>query len=145
MNRQRRTIDELRNKFRNASSHVAKQTGRRVRQLSEVAADRFPDAYQWTKAAAREGSDRALDLAEDGYRIAGRHFNVANRITSNRLRYNVLPALLLAGAAGYLVSYIFHRRRSSSAALPRIERGRGGAIASPEAHAPEQAPSPENS
>jgi hypothetical protein len=136
MNRQRRTIDALRNTFQDASSHVAKNAGRRARQLSAAASDRFPDAYRWTKAAARDGSDRALDLAEDGYRIAGRQFNIANNLTSNRLRGNVLPALLLAGAAGYILSYLFHRNRVSRASLPKFEQARAVAPANGNAASP---------
>jgi hypothetical protein len=142
MKRQRRTIDELRNSLRNASSEVARQAGPRARRFSAMAADRLPDAYRWTKAVAREGSDQAIDLAEDGYRIAGRHFNEANNMASNGLRDSVLPALLLAGAAGYIISYLIHHRRFSRTNLPRLERERYGA--SPSVAPPESRAAPEN-
>jgi hypothetical protein len=114
MNRRRRALDELGGRLWNASSEVADQLGGRARKLSTAASDRLPDAYRWTRSAARDASDGARDLAEDGYRVAGRHFGAANKITSDGLSGNVLPALLLAGAVGYIVSYVVHRRKGLS-------------------------------
>jgi hypothetical protein len=109
MRRRSRPISEFSGRLQNVSRDVANQAGRRATRLSASASDRFPDAYRWTKSAARQASDEGLRLVEDGYRIAGRRFETANKMASDRLRGNALPELILAAAAGYILSYLVHR------------------------------------
>ena len=76
------------------------------------------EAYGRAKDAARGVSGGASTLAEeasaiagDAYDRSGRYLRDANRAVGGQIGDNTLTALLLAGAAGYLLSYIVHSAR----------------------------------
>jgi hypothetical protein len=109
MRHQNRAIGEFSGRLQHVSRDVANRADRSARRLSASVSERFPDAYRWTRSAARKASEEGLRLAEDGYRLAGRRFGTASEMTSDRLRGNILPALMLGAAAGYILSYLIHR------------------------------------
>jgi hypothetical protein len=110
------TIDDVRGRVRGASDDLSEFAESQARRLSATAGDRLNDAYSQVRHAARGASEGAFDVAGDAYDRGGQYLQSVNKMTADRLGDNVLPALLLAGAAGYALSYIVHRRQATSRA-----------------------------
>jgi uncharacterized protein YjbJ (UPF0337 family) len=110
--------DELGGKIQNASGDVADYAKNQAGKWSSTAEESVNDAYGRAKDAARGLSggasalaDGASALAGDAYDRSGRYLRDANRAVGGQIGDNTLTALLLAGAAGYLLSYILHSGR----------------------------------
>jgi hypothetical protein len=112
--RAKAAVDELGGKIQNVSGSVADYAKNQARRLSATAEDSLHDAFGQAKEAARGASaiaGEASALAGDAYDRSGRYLRTANRAIGGQLGDNTLTALLLAGAAGYLLSYFVHSGR----------------------------------
>jgi uncharacterized protein YjbJ (UPF0337 family) len=116
--RMKATVHELSDKIQDASGGVADYAKGQTKKLSASAEGPIHEAYGQAKDAARGVSDGASALAEgasavagNAYDRSGRYLREANRAVGGQIGDNTLTALLLAGAAGYLLSYIVHSGR----------------------------------
>jgi uncharacterized protein YjbJ (UPF0337 family) len=97
-------------RIQNASSSVADYAKLQAKGLSAKADGSIENGYARAKDAARNVSDSASSLAADAYDRSGQYLRDGNRLVARQVGDNALSALLLAGAAGYLLSYIVHAR-----------------------------------
>ena len=104
-------VEEMGDKIRDASSGVADYAKTQAKEFSARAEGPIQDAFGQARHAARNISDGASNLAEGAYDRGGRYIRDSNRLVSSQIGDNTLSALLLAGAAGYLLSYVVHARR----------------------------------
>jgi uncharacterized protein YjbJ (UPF0337 family) len=102
--------EEMGGRIQNASSGVADYAKSQAKGLSAKAEGSIENGYARAKDAARNVSDSASSLAADAYDRSGQYLRDGNRLVARQVRDNALSALLLAGAAGYLLSYIVHAR-----------------------------------
>ena len=116
--RMKATVHELGDKIQDASGGAADYAKSQGRKLSASAEGSIHEAYGRAKDAARGVSGGASTLAEEASAIAGdpydqsgRYLRDVNRAVGGQIGDNTLTALLLAGAAGYLLSYIVHSGR----------------------------------
>jgi uncharacterized protein YjbJ (UPF0337 family) len=112
--RAKAAVNELGGKIQNASGNVADYAKIQARRLSASAEDSLHDAFGQAKEAARGASaiaGEASALASDSYDRSGRYLKKVNRAVGGQIGDNTLTALLLAGAAGYLLSYFVHSGR----------------------------------
>jgi uncharacterized protein YjbJ (UPF0337 family) len=116
--RMKATVHELSDKIQDASGGVADHAKSQAKKLSTGAEGSIREAYGQATDAARRVSGGASTLAEeasaiagDAYDRSGRYLQNANRAVGGQIGDNTLTALLLAGAAGYLLSYIVHSGR----------------------------------
>jgi uncharacterized protein YjbJ (UPF0337 family) len=116
--RMKATAHELSDKIQDMSGGVADQAKTQVKKLSASAEGPIREAYGQARDVAREVSGGASAVAEgasalagDAYDRSGRYLRDANRALGGQIGDNTLTALLLAGAAGYLLSYIVHSGR----------------------------------
>jgi uncharacterized protein YjbJ (UPF0337 family) len=116
--RMKAAVHELGDKIQDMSGGVADQARSQVRKLSASAEGPIREAYGQARDVAREVSGGASAvaggasaLAGDAYDRGGRYLRDANRAIGGQVGDNTLTALLVAGAAGYLLSYIIHSAR----------------------------------
>jgi uncharacterized protein YjbJ (UPF0337 family) len=112
------TVHEFSDKIQDMSGGVADQAKSQVKKLSASAERPIREAYGQARDVARDVSSGASAVAEgasalagDAYDRSGRYLRDANRALGGQIGDNTLTALLLAGAAGYLLSYIVHSGR----------------------------------
>jgi hypothetical protein len=85
-----------------------------VHELGDKIQDASGAATDYAKSQAKKlsaSAEGASALAGDAYDRGGRYLRDANRAVGGQIGDNTLTALLLAGAAGYLLSYIVHSGR----------------------------------
>lgn len=72
-------------------------------------------AKDTVRSVAGDALDQASDLGRDyagrAQDIGSRYYREGNRAVSRQVGDQQLAALLLAGAAGYLLAWLFHARR----------------------------------
>jgi uncharacterized protein YjbJ (UPF0337 family) len=103
-------VDEMGGKIQDASNGLADYGKRQAKGLSAKTEGSIQDAFGQAKGAVRNISDGASNLAEEAYDRSGRYLRDSSRLVNSQIGDNTLSALLLAGAAGYLLSYIVHSR-----------------------------------
>ena len=116
--RMKATVHELGDKIQDASGAATDYAKSQAKKLSASAEGSVHEAYGQAKDVAKGLSGSASALAEgasalagDAYDRSGRYLREANRTVGGQIGDNTLTALLLAGAAGYLLSYIVHSGR----------------------------------
>ena len=107
----KRVAEEMSGEIQNASGGVADYARSQAKGLSAKAEGSIENGYARAKDAARNVSDSASGLAADAYDRGGQYLRDGNRLVARQVGDNALSALVLAGAAGYLLSYILHSRR----------------------------------
>jgi uncharacterized protein YjbJ (UPF0337 family) len=103
-------VDEMGGKIQDASSGLANYAKTQAKGLSAKTEGSIQDAFGQAIDAARNISDGASNLAEEAYDRSGRYLRDSSRLVNSQIGDNTLSALLLAGATGYLLSYIVHSR-----------------------------------
>jgi hypothetical protein len=85
-----------------------------VHELGDKIQDASGAAADYARSQAKKlsaGAEGVSALASDTYDRSGSYLRDANRAVGGQIGDNTLTALLLAGAAGYLLSYIVHSGR----------------------------------
>jgi hypothetical protein len=98
-------------RMKSVASGLAESAKTQARERSAEAEASIQDAYGQAKDVAKSVANGASELASEAYDRGGRYLQNSNRAVGRGVGDNTLPALAIAGAIGYFLSYLLHARR----------------------------------